>query len=633
MLNVTNLTYRLGGRTIFGDATAQVSDGHKVGFVGCNGAGKTTLLRLILGKHELDGGSIRVRSRCSVGMVAQEAPGGDQTPLDAVLAADTHRAELLKEVQTSENPERICEIHNRLVDIDAHSAPSRAASILAGLGFDEQAQARPMKSFSGGWRMRVALAASLFSEPDLLLLDEPTNHLDLEATIWLESYLKSYPHTMLMVSHDRSLLSSVVDYILHLQKGKLEMFTGGYDSFERVRLARLSQTEAFKKKQDADRKRIQSFVDRFRAKATKARQAQSRLKVLERMTPVAKVTSEQHISFQFPSPGPSSSPLVRLDNAAVGYETDCPVLKKLRLSVLAADRIALLGPNGNGKTTLARLLSGRLKPALGQVIKSSKLRVGYFAQDQLEQLEPELTAIEQIRLFKPDDPLLSVRSWLGRFGFGQDKVEVPIEGLSGGEKTRLALALATLGKPNLLILDEPTNHLDMDARKALIEALIDYSGAIILISHDRHLIETTADQLWLVQNGTVEVFFGDLDEYRRLLMEESRARRSSQRQDDAPTGNEKRDRKEDRRTKAEARMRLAPLRKQVQEAEARLEELVAEKEKTETALSDPSTYSDASDKAAALSRRQRELEAEISTVEERWLEAVELLEKQLGSEK
>ncbi|MCP4673919.1 MAG: ABC-F family ATP-binding cassette domain-containing protein [Deltaproteobacteria bacterium] len=627
MLYINNLTFRLGGRTLFEDASAHVPAGHRVGLVGSNGTGKTTLLRMILGRHELDGGAIRVRSHCRVGIVAQEAPSGDKTPLDEVLAADTLRTTLMSEAKSAKDPDRIAEIHTRLAEVDAHSAPARAAGILAGLGFDELSQSRALSTFSGGWRMRVALAAVLFSEPDLLLLDEPTNHLDLESALWLENHLRTYPHTLLMVSHDRSFLNIAVDHILNLNDNKLEMFSGGFDAFERVYAARLVQTEAAQRNQEAQSKRLQSFIDRFRAKATKARQAQSRVKVLERMMPVAMVPTERKVVFRFPKPAPATSPLARLDEAAVEYEPGRPILRDLHLSVFDTDRIALLGSNGNGKTTLARLLSDKLTASSGRVVRSSKLRIGYFAQDQLEQLEPTLNALEQMRVYMPDDPPPTVRGWLGRFGLGQDKVEVPVSGLSGGEKTRLALALVALEKPNLLVLDEPTNHLDMDSRRALIEALADYSGAIILVSHDRHLIEATADQLWIVKDGTAKAFFGDLDEYRDLVLEEGRSLRAARRKARATDGRDRRDRKEERRTKAEERTRLAPLRKRAQEAEVNLEKLTAEKDDVDAALSDPAIYSGPEEKVVELSRRQRELEKEIEESEEQWLEAQSELEE------
>jgi ATP-binding cassette, subfamily F, member 3 len=629
MLHVNNLTYRVGGRTLFEDASAHIPAGHRVGVAGANGSGKTTLLRLIMNEVESDGGDINVRSRASIGIVSQDAPGGDQSPLEATLAADLERNSLLDESETTEIPERIAAIHDRLIEIEAHAAPSRAATILAGLGFDEQAQHRPLKSFSGGWRMRVALAAVLFREPDLLLLDEPTNHLDLEATIWLENHLRNYPHTMLMVSHDRSLLNNAVDTIAHLFDKKLSLYPGGYDAFERIRTARLDQNAALIRRQESERKRIKSFVDRFRAKATKARQAQSRLKILERMKPIAAVSTTAPVSFKFKAPTPCSSPLVRFDGTAVGYQGN-PVLENLHLSVFAEDRIALLGSNGNGKTTLSRLIAGELPPLCGDIFKTSKLNIGYFAQDHLDQLETESSPLEQLRVEMPDASISALRGWLGRFGLGEDKAEVKAANLSGGEKTRLALALIAHRAPNMLILDEPTNHLDMDSRQALVHALGEYDGSIILVSHDRHLIEATADQLWLVADGKVEQFFGDLDEYRTLTLSKRRTEKAADRNkaENAPRG----DRKDTRRNRAEARARVAPLLKEVEAAESNLEALQTEKEEIETSLSDPAVYSQDPEKMVRLSRRQSELTTKIKVAEDRWLNAEAALEEARAEE-
>ncbi len=628
MLRIKNISYRIGGRTLFEDATAHVPEGHRVGLVGANGSGKTTLLRLINGQGELDGGSIEVRTRMRVGMVAQDAPDGELTPLQATLAADRELAALEEEARTAIDPVRIAEVQERLTAIDAHAAPARAATILSGLGFDEAAQHRPLASFSGGWQMRVALAAVLFTAPDLLLLDEPTNHLDLEAAMWLESHLRTYPNTLLMVSHDRRLLSHSVDAILHLFGNRLEMYTGGYDDFVRVRLARLALDSAVREKQAAERARMEAFVNRFRAKATKARQAQSRLKMLERMAPVAALPTEQRVSFRFPEPSPGSSPLVRLDQAAAGYG-ETRVLDDLNLSIYAGDRIALLGANGNGKTTLARLIAGELSPMAGRVFSTSKLKVGYFAQNHLERLDPRMTPIDQLRLIMETAPVKDIRAWLGRFSLGEDKAEVPIVHLSGGEKTRLALALAVRERPNLLVLDEPTNHLDVDSRQSLIGALAEYSGAVVLVSHDRHLVEASADQLWRVSGGGVEAFFGDLDDYYDTVMSTRRAARKEARaatREAAP----KTDRREQRREAATLRARLAPLKKAVAAAEADLEALQGELEAIERTLADPATYERDAGEVAPITRRQKELAGEIETAEERWLEAQDALEGALS---
>lgn len=620
MLHLKNLTFRVGGRTLIENASAHIPVGHHVGLVGPNGSGKTSLLRLITGQAELDGGDIELRSGADIGVVAQDAPGGEQTPLEATLAADEERARLISRAQVETDPHAVAEIQERLVDIDAHAAPARAATILAGLGFDEKDQHRPLSTFSGGWRMRVALAAVLFQEPDLLLLDEPTNHLDLESALWLEQHLANYPGTLLMVSHDKSLLNSSVDHILHLHGKKLEMYTGGYDAFQKIRAARNEQNEALRSKQDAQRKRMVAFIERFRAKATKARQAQSRVKQLERMEVIVPVEVDKKVRFDFPAPAVKPSPLVKLDSVSVGYNPGSPILKDLHLSVFADDRVALLGANGNGKTTLARLLVGELREQSGQVVKATKTSTGYFAQDHLDQLETQSTAYDQMKNAMPDGSQSDVRSWLGRFGLEQAKAEVPVSGLSGGEKTRLALALMCRHRPNLLVLDEPTNHLDVDSRDALVEGLMDYEGAVVLVSHDRHLIEATADQLWLVDDGTVMEYRGDLDEYAKLLLEKRRSgRKKSASKDADPSQN--RDKRRLRKDKAQERARLAPLKKVLEETEALVEVLTEKLFEVESVLADPATYEDPSKDIKVLTKAQKELAEELEKAEEKWLEA------------
>lgn len=623
MLRILDITFGIGGRTLFEGASAHIPAGHRVGISGANGSGKTTLLRLIMGQAELDRGEIRLRAKASVGIVSQDAPGGDATPLQVTLAADEELTRLQTEALTATDPHRIAEIHGRLEEIGADAAPSKAAAILAGLGFSEAEQHKPLKHFSGGWRMRVALSAVLFSAPDLLLLDEPTNHLDLEAAEWLKGYLKNYPHTLLMVSHDRDFLCTTVNTILHLAGNKLDMYAGGYDDFVRVRNERILHSEAAKTKQENARKRMQDFVNRFRAKATKARQAQSRIKMLERMSPIVDLPTEKKVRFHFPDPLPASSPLIRLDDVSVGYEAERPILKKLHFSVFEDDRIGFLGKNGNGKTTLARLLSGDLSAQSGEVFRTSKLKVGYFAQDHLDRLDPSRNSIEQLRVLMPDGAVSEVRGWLGRFGLGEDKAEVPAAQLSGGEKTRLALALATREKPNLLILDEPTNHLDIDSRQALLEALAEYRGAVILVSHDRHLLEASADRLWLIQDGAGVEFFGDLDDYIAGLEE---ARRAEKRQNADNTAGDKVNRKQLRKDAAELRAKIAPLKKAAEAAEKQLEKVQTEKDAVDSTLADPATYEGDASVIPTLTRRRAELETAVLKAEADWLFAEEALE-------
>ena len=502
MLELTDVTLRVAGRPLLEGASLRVPVGTRVGLVGRNGTGKSTLLKLIAGELQPDAGSLRLRANARIGMVRQEAPGGDLTPLEAVLATDTVRAGLLAEAQTAQDPVRIAEMHDRLIEIGAAAAPARAARILNGLGFDDAAQQQPLSSFSGGWRMRVALGGVLFLEPDLLLLDEPTNHLDLEAAMWLEEHLRRYPRTLILVSHDRDFLNSVPEKICHLEGNKLTLYSGGYDRFERTRRERLVLAEKARERQTAERAHIQSFVDRFRYKASKARQAQSRLKMLERMEPIAQALIEPEIRFSFPAGSVPAPPLVTMDAAKVGYG-DRVILDRLSLRLDPDDRVALLGRNGNGKSTFAKLIAGRLEPMAGELVRARGLKVGFFAQHQIEDLDADATAMAHVVERRPTDRVQQVRAYLARFGLGQGKAETKAGHLSGGEKTRLAMALMCLNEPQLLILDEPTNHLDIDSREALVEAVNDFPGAVIVISHDRHLVELVADSLWLVDEGRV----------------------------------------------------------------------------------------------------------------------------------
>ncbi|MGE3872812.1 MAG: ABC-F family ATP-binding cassette domain-containing protein [Parvibaculaceae bacterium] len=504
MLHVNGLTYRIAGRLLLDDASVAIPGGHKVGLVGRNGVGKSTLLHLILGELQSESGTIGLPRNARIGTVAQEAPGGDESLLDTVLAADVERASLLAEAETAEDPHRISEIQLRLADIDAHSAPARAATILSGLGFSEATQAGPCSALSGGWRMRVALASALFASPDVLLLDEPTNYLDLEGTIWLKSFIRSYPHTILMVSHDRDLLNDAVGAILHLERGKLSLYQGNYDSFERQRREQQALTLKLKKKQEDQRKHMEAFVERFRYKASKARQAQSRLKALARLEPIADVIEDRVYPFHFPNPEkPLAPPLVRWDHAAVGYAEGKPILRNITLRLDPDDRIALLGSNGNGKSTFAKLLCGKLTAMSGEMKHPPRLTVGYFAQHQLDELSPERTPYDYFTDLMPESTQAQRRARLGAYGFGAALADSKCKTLSGGEKARLLFALAAFHAPHVLVLDEPTNHLDVDSREALIHAINDYEGAVILISHDRHIIETSADRLWLVAYGTV----------------------------------------------------------------------------------------------------------------------------------
>ncbi|RMD62010.1 MAG: ABC transporter ATP-binding protein [Alphaproteobacteria bacterium] len=630
MLRIQDLVYHAGGHALLDHASLAIARGERVGLVGRNGSGKTTLLRLIASALAPDGGTIEVPRSWRVGMLAQDAPSGPDSLIDTVLAADTERTQLLAEAETATDPHHIAEVHERLAAIDAASAPARAARILAGLGFDEAAQNGPCAALSGGWRMRVALAALLFTAPDVLLLDEPTNHLDLEATLWLEGFLRSYPGTLILVSHDRDLLNAVPRRIVHLEAGRLVSYQGNYDRFVRTRAERIQRQAALHARQTAERRRIQAFVDRFRAKATKARQAQSRLKALARMAEVPPPVIEAPPSFAFPPPAALAPPLLALDGVSVGYDGRT-ILRDLDLRLDMDDRIALLGPNGNGKTTFMRLLAGRLAPLSGEVRRSRKLNVGYFAQDQADELDLTATPLALMARAMPQANETAVRAHLGRFGFGERHAELEIARLSGGEKARLLFALMTRDAPQVLLLDEPTNHLDVETREALVAALNDYPGAVVLVTHDPHVVALTAERLWLVGDGTVQPFDGDLDDYRRLVSERARMTTSPARTDD--TAPARPSRRERRRAEAEARAALAPLRRAARKAEARIEALTHEKAALEARLADPEIYQEGGGREVqALQKRLAEVVRALAAAEEEWLEAQSAIEAGPASE-
>jgi len=621
MLNLNAITVRLGGRLILDGAKAALPPGSRVGLVGRNGAGKTTLVRVVAGSLEPDSGGAEMPKGTRLGYIAQEAPGGQTTPFEEVLAADIERAALMAESEGELDAERLAEVHERLIAIDAHSAPSRAARILAGLGFDEDAQHRPLDSFSGGWRMRVALAALLFSAPDVLLLDEPSNHLDLEAVLWLEDFLLSYPGTILLVSHERDFLNNVVDHILHLERGGLTLYPGGYDAFERQRAERQAQLASAKAKQEAQADRLKDYIARNSARASTAKQAQSRAKALARMQPIAELVDDPSLSFDFPDPGELRPPLITLDQAAVGYNGE-PVLQRLNLRMDPDDRIALLGRNGNGKTTLARLLAAQLAPLDGEMNASGKMRVGYFTQYQVEELDRDETPLTHMtRLMKGETPS-KVRAQLGRFGFGPEKATTLVGKLSGGERARLALALITRDAPHLLILDEPTNHLDVDAREALIQALTAFSGAVLIVSHDRHMLEMTADRLVLVDDGTAREYDGSIDDYIAFVLAKEPASEGKK------SAEPKLSKKEARQAAAQLREQNKGLRDAAKKAEAQLAKLTAERSAIDRAMFDPAS---AEGKLADLTmtelmKLRAGVEERIEEAETVWLEASEKLE-------
>jgi ATP-binding cassette subfamily F protein 3 len=614
MLTIQNVTYRVGGRLILEDASASVMPGRRVGVVGANGAGKSTLFKLITGELLADGGSISLSDRYTLGYVRQDIGDLTMPLLEVVLAADVERTALFKEAETAEDPYRIGEIYTRLDEIDAYAAPARASSILAGLGFKEEQLQEPLGSFSGGWRMRVALAGALFRQPDVLLLDEPTNHLDLEAIMWLEAYLANYPRTLLIISHDRELLNACITHVLHVENKKITPYTGNYNTFERERAEKLVSQQKLHEKQTAMRAHMQAFVDRFKAKASKAKQAQSRLKALEKMDVVDAVMADRGIKFNFPQPEELSPPILTVQMADVGYAAGAPVLHKVDERIDMDDRIALLGANGNGKSTLMKLIAGRLAPLAGKVEQSGKLRIGYFSQHQAEEMNLDETPFASMARVMQGRKEADIRAVLGRFGFGKVLADNKIGALSGGEKARLLFALMSYDAPHLLLLDEPTNHLDMDAREALVQALNSYNGAVVMVSHDPSMVERVADRLWLVANGKCEVFDGDLAAYRTYVIAQRREERRKDSKGAAAAGPSKKEQQKQLREKQQRHPALVAER---DAAEKRVASLLKEKAKAEAALGAPNVYG--TPEATALQSQFGKLLKEISAAEEAWL--------------
>src|SRR5437868_6071312 len=621
MLAITDISIRIAGRLLIDSSSVQIVPGARVGFVGRNGVGKSTLFHAIRGDLPLESGSITIPPRWRIGSLAQEAPDGPESLINVVLKPDLERHALLHEAETADDPHRIAEIQTRLVDIDAHSAPARAAAILSGLGFSTADQARPCSEFSGGWRMRVALAATLFSAPDLLLLDEPTNYLDLEGTLWLEDHLANYPRTVIVISHDRDLLDTSVDQILHLDRGRLTLYRGSYSSYEEQRATREMLDAKHAKRQDAERKRLQAFVDRFKAKASKARQAQSRVKMLERMKPVAALVRQEVREISFPAPEKMlSPPIIALDRVSVGYDPKHPVLNRVTLRIDDDDRIALLGANGNGKSTLMKLLAGRLAPFSGKITRADKLSVAYFAQHQLDELNEDGSPYDHVRKLMPDAPESKVRGRVGAIGFSGKAGDTLVKSLSGGEKARLLLGLATFYAPNMIILDEPTNHLDIDSRAALAEAINEFPGAIMMVSHDRYLIEACADRLWVVANQTVTTYDGDLDEYRRMILSATGVRTNARER--VGNGSEK--------TSRNKTGNGVPLKQKISEAEAEIARINAIIAKIDTALALPDLFKRDPKQAAQLAKARAGAESALQRAEEEWLSANSQYDKAAG---
>ena len=618
MLTISDLSVRVAGRLLIEQANVQITPGARVGLVGRNGTGKSTLFRVIRGEQASESGKILLPPRWTIGSLAQEAPNGPESLIEVVLAADRERAALLHEAESAHDPHRIAEIQTRLADIEAHSAPARAAAILSGLGFSAENQQRPCAEFSGGWRMRVALAATLFAAPDLLLLDEPTNYLDLEGTLWLQDHLARYPRTVIVISHDRDLLDNSVDQILHLEAKKLTLYRGSFTSFEKQRMERVLLNARQIKRQEAERKRLQSFIDRFKAKATKARQAQSRVKRLEKLEPVAALVTQEVRDISFPEPQKIlSPPIIAIEGATIGYEPTRPVLSRVTLRIDNDDRIALIGSNGNGKSTLVKLLAGRLQPFAGRITRADKLSVAYFAQHQLDELNEDASVYDHVRKLMPDAREADIRGKAGAIGFSGAAADTRVGNLSGGEKARLLLGLATFAGPNLIIFDEPTNHLDIDSRAALAEAINDFPGAVIMVSHDRYLLETCADRLWLVADGKVADYDGDLDEYCRDVL-----KRAGSRDDRSDT-------RADRRHSSAAALKTngepveaagrKPSLRKLAEAEFEIERITGILAKVDAALALPDLYQRDPQQAAQLARARSAAANALERAEEEWL--------------
>lgn len=631
MLQISNISFSIQGVPLFKDASANIPKGHKVGIVGRNGTGKTTLFKLIKKSLTLDLGTIKTPNYFRIGSVEQEAPESNTSLIQTVLSADLEREKLLKEVADCKDAQRITDIYHRLDDIGAYSAKARAASILAGLGFDNDAQLRPCHEFSGGWRMRIALGAVLFSKPDLLLLDEPTNYLDLEGAYWLEKFLSKFQNTTLIISHDRELLNKSVNGILHLYDQKLTYFSGNYDQFTSERRAILLQQQSLKKKQETQRLRIQKFVERFRAKASKAKQAQSRLKLLEKMNPINAVTENAAKKFLFPIPEKLPAPLVIIDKGRVGYNKKT-ILNRLSLRIDADDRIALLGANGEGKSTLSKLIANRLTLMSGEYFATKKLRIGYFAQHQLDELSLGESAYTHILRLKENISETALRNQLASAGFNNDIVDLPVEQLSGGQKARLLLLIATFNAPHILILDEPTNHLDIESREALILALNEYRGAVILVSHDSYLVETVADKFWLVNNGEVNDFVGDMKDYKNYIISaKDRLKKPLKtkitKQIQTEFTNTEKNKTAFSKRQQISKTNLIQLRKKRKEIEKQIENLENERKEIEKQITF-SNYYITTPKAeiSSTSKRLAGIGSDIDFLEKAWLELSEKIE-------
>ena len=619
MLTITELSHAFGKRVLFDNASAFISDGWKVGLIGRNGTGKSTLLKLIQEETGKPNSPFALKRGARMGFVAQEIPANDTPLLDLVLSIDSERHNLLEEAETATDPDRIGEIHDRLLDIDAYSAPARASEILHGLGFKQEDLERASREFSGGWRMRGALAGVLVSQPDLLILDEPTNYLDLEGAAWLEEYIVKYPHTVLMVSHDREMLNRSVTHILALDSKQLDIYNGGYDTYLRRRAEKTAHLAGQKAKQDAQREHLQSFVDRFRAKATKARQAQARIKMLEKMQEIEVPIQDRTAPFHFYEAPEISSPLVQLEGADLGYEHGHPVLRNVDFRLDNDDRIVIIGPNGQGKTTLVKSIGGKLHLLNGERRSSHKIQIGYFSQDSLDELTSGSSVLEHIKWLEHDAGESKLRSIAAQFGFGEEKVNTMVEKLSGGEKVRLLMGITAYKRPNILILDEPTSHLDIDSREALIHALNDFKGAVLLITHDVYLAEATADSLWLVNDGHASLYDGDLSDYRKMVLNSDRPDASANKPKAPKTKSEKPKYKASNNQIQTAKRKVAKLEKEIEDLRNKLSDVAKKLESQEV-------ISQVYDKMQELSEIQEKHQQKLNTKEEEWLLASEELD-------
>lgn len=633
MIVFSSLQIRRGTRVLLDNATATINPGQKVGLVGKNGCGKSTLLSLLKNELSADAGSVSFPGNWSLAWVNQETPALPVAAIDYVIDGDREYRQLEAELQRANEKNdgnAIALLHGKLDAIQAWNIQARAASLLHGLGFSQQQLQRPVSDFSGGWRMRLNLAQALICRSDLLLLDEPTNHLDLDAVIWLERWLKSYNGTLILISHDRDFLDPVVDKILHIEQQSLFEYTGNYSSFEQQRATKLSQQQAQYEQQQRKVSHLQSYIDRFRAKASKAKQAQSRIKMLERMELISPAHVDNPFSFSFRAPENLPNPLLNMEKVTAGYG-DRVILDSIKLNLVPGSRIGLLGRNGAGKSTLIKLLAGELAPQKGEIGLAKGVQLGYFAQHQLEFLRADESPLQHLARLAPKLPEQQLRDYLGGFGFQGDKVSEPTARFSGGEKARLVLALIVWQRPNLLLLDEPTNHLDLDMRQALTEALIDFEGALVVVSHDRHLLRSTTDDLYLVHDGKVEVFTGDLDDYQQWLSDLQK--RQAQESDPKPeNGNSAQARKDQKRREAELRAQTQPLRKQIEKLEKEMEKFNSQLAEAEAKLADSAIYDPA--RKADLTAALQQQAAAKSALEERemaWLDAQEQLETMLAS--